>query len=246
MGGCHSFPSPESSITEGDFSSKAEEFSDITEYKLKNNNTQAAPSLEEKPYLMEDYVSKRITEIDVKTMTALPVGVDQDEWVASHTVCFFKNINLLSSALSDFCTIGTCPTIMGPDNTIYYWTDEQGKKLKCSGPLYTDYAMSYIQELLLDEDVFPTAVGSPFPNGFIFLAQRVFLYLFHTLAHLYWAHFRDAVCVGMHPHLNTLFAHFLAFGREFELLEPTDTSPLSDLISALERRQQEGSAVILA
>lgn len=43
---------------------------------------------------------------------------------------------------------------------VYVWTDDHGRKLKCSAPLYFDYAMSYIQELLTDEDVFPTKAGT--------------------------------------------------------------------------------------
>lgn len=43
---------------------------------------------------------------------------------------------------------------------VYVWTDDQGKKLKCSAPLYFDYALSYIQDLLTDEDVFPTKAGT--------------------------------------------------------------------------------------
>lgn len=43
--------------------------------------------------------------------------------------------------------------------SLYEWTDEQGKKLKCSAPVYIDYAMSYIQEILADERVFPTKAG---------------------------------------------------------------------------------------
>ncbi|XP_064175223.1 MOB kinase activator 2 [Anguilla rostrata] len=233
MGGCQSYVSTSGSAREGDVSATTQEFSEIAERKLKNNNTQAAPSLEERPYLTQGYASERIAGVDVRTLTVLPAGLDRAEWVACHTVAFFKHINLLSSALSDFCTTGTCPTIMGPGNTAYYWTDEQGKKVKCSGPLYTDYTMSYIQELLSDEDVFPTKAGTPFPNGFVFLVQRIFLYLFHALAHLYWAHFRDVVHVEMHPHLNTIFAHFVTFSKEFQLLEPTDISPLEDLISVL-------------
>ncbi len=42
---------------------------------------------------------------------------------------------------------------------VYVWTDDHGRKLKCSAPLYFDYAMSYIQDLLTDEDVFPTKAG---------------------------------------------------------------------------------------
>lgn len=48
-------------------------------------------------------------------------------------------------------------------SSVYFWTDEQGRKLKCSAPLYFDYAMSYVQDLLTDEDVFPTKAGEKPP-----------------------------------------------------------------------------------
>lgn len=123
--------------------------------------------------------------------------------------------------------------------------------------------MSYIQDLLTDEAVFPTKAGelhfynlcciilhhiwdlvltcyhgasfpgSVFPTGFVFLVQKVFLLLFRTLAHIYWSHYRETLALGLHPHLNTLFAHLTLFSRQHALLEPEETEPLQDLISAL-------------
>uniref|UniRef100_A0A8C9X536 MOB kinase activator 2-like n=1 Tax=Sander lucioperca TaxID=283035 RepID=A0A8C9X536_SANLU len=119
---------------------------------------------------------------------------------------------------------------------VYVWTDDHGRKLKCSAPLYFDYAMSYIQELLTDEDVFPTKAGSVFPTGFVFLVQKVFLLFFRTLAHIYGSHYRETLALGLHPHLNTLFTHLTLFCRQHALLEPEDTEPLQDLITALGRQ----------
>ncbi|XP_035280351.1 MOB kinase activator 2-like [Anguilla rostrata] len=229
MGGCHSYGRTRKAVP----SKKRVEFSDVDAHKLKNNNTQTVPYLVEKPYLLQGYVSEGIADMDIETLSALPVGLDEAEWMATNTIAFFKNINLFSGAVSEFCTTKTCPTTRGPGDVTYYWSDEQGKKVRCSAPLYTDYTMSYIHELLTDEDVFPTGAGTAFPKGHVFLVQRIFQYLFRTLAHLYWAHFRDVVRMDMHPHLNTLFAHFVTFGREFRLLEPAETAPLEDLISAL-------------
>uniref|UniRef100_H3CZJ5 Si:dkey-266m15.5 n=1 Tax=Tetraodon nigroviridis TaxID=99883 RepID=H3CZJ5_TETNG len=191
-----------------------------------NNN------LEERPYLQQQHVSQRITHTDVGALAALPPGVDRAEWLASNTVVFFKNINLFFSALSEFCTPSTCPTACGPGNTVYFWTDDHGRKLKCA-PLYFDYAMSYVQDLLTDEDVFPTKAGSVFPTGFVFLVQKVFLLFFRTLAHIYWSHYKETLVLGLHPHLNTLFTHLTLFCRQHALLEPEDTEPLQDLIAAL-------------
>ncbi|MBN3317412.1 MOB2 kinase, partial [Atractosteus spatula] len=230
MGGCHSYG-------KGDVETHDQklEFSNIPVQKLKNNNTKAAPSLEEKPYLLSVYVSERITDMDMKKLSSLPDGFDKAEWMATHTIAFFKHINLFSSALSEFCTTKTCPTTAAPGNTTYYWHFDHNKKEKCSAPLYIDYAMSYIQELLTDENVFPTSTGSRFPNGFPFLVQKIFLYLFRTLTHLYWAHFREIVKMEMHPHLNTLYIHFMTFSKEFDLLEPVETAIMDDLTEALHR-----------
>uniref|UniRef100_A0A3Q2CDX3 MOB kinase activator 2-like n=1 Tax=Cyprinodon variegatus TaxID=28743 RepID=A0A3Q2CDX3_CYPVA len=192
---------------------------------------------EERPYLQQQNACQRITSANMFALTSLPPGMDRAEWLASNTVAFFKHVNLFSSALSEFCTPSTCPTACGPGNVVYFWTDDHGRKLKCSAPLYFDYAMSYIQELLTDEDVFPTKAGAAFPNGFIFLVQKVFLLLFRTLAHIYWSHYSEVLVLGLHPHLNTLFCHLMLFCQQHSLLEPEDTKPLQDLITALEQHK---------
>ncbi|XP_028304016.1 MOB kinase activator 2 [Gouania willdenowi] len=226
MGGCHSYPS----ATEAD--GKTLQLSDISDDKLGINNN----VLEKQLYLQEQNVSQRITHTDMMALTALPVGVDHAEWLASNTVAFFKHINLFSSALSEFCTPSTCPSACGPGNAVYMWTDDHGRKLKCSAPLYFDYAMSYIQDLLTDEDVFPTRAGAVFPSGFVFLIQKVFLLLFRTLSHIYWSHYGEAVMMGLHPHLNTLFTHLTLFCQHHALLEAEDMDSMKELIAALGRR----------
>ncbi|CAG01535.1 unnamed protein product, partial [Tetraodon nigroviridis] len=199
---------------------------------------------EERPYLQQQHVSQRITHTDVGALAALPPGVDRAEWLASNTVVFFKNINLFFSALSEFCTPSTCPTACGPGNTAsvkavfgglqgLFLDRRPRQKAEVSAPLYFDYAMSYVQDLLTDEDVFPTKAGSVFPTGFVFLVQKVFLLFFRTLAHIYWSHYKETLVLGLHPHLNTLFTHLTLFCRQHALLEPEDTEPLQDLIAAL-------------
>lgn len=223
MGGCHSYPS----------AAKADGASPQSPEPAGGDKVGINNNLEERPYLQPQCVCQRISHADVLALAALPPGVDQAEWLASNTVAFFKNINMLSSALSEFCTPSTCPTACGPGNTVYVWTDDHGRKLKCSAPLYFDYAMSYVQELLTDEDVFPTKAGSTFRTGFVFLVQKVFLLFFRTLAHIYWSHYREALALGLHPHLNTLFSHLTLFSRQHGLLEAEETEPLQDLILAL-------------
>ncbi|XP_041110496.1 MOB kinase activator 2-like isoform X1 [Polyodon spathula] len=232
MGGCHSM-GRSASVKH---SPRKQEFINLNGPKLKNNDITKSPcSLTGKPYLQPGCVSERIVQVDLKTLVSLPNGVDKAEWMATNTIAFFKHINVLSGAVSELCTGTTCPTTSAAGKKTYYWQDDHGKRVKCSGPLYTDYAMSYIQELLTDEKVFPTKNGSTFPSGFVFMVQKIFLYLFHIMAHLYWAHYRDIARLELHPHLNTLYAHFMAFNKEFGILDPQETAIMDDLTTAVSK-----------
>lgn len=229
MGGCQS----QSSSDEEDVSALKANHTSISLFKVKNNNLHMIPSAEVKPYLKDQFLSRRITDIDLLTLSALPHGLDQQEWIATNTVSFFQHTTLFFSALSDSCSTIKCPAANRPGNILYEWTDEQGKKLKCSAPVYIDYAMSYIQEILDDERVFPTKAGSSFPPGFIFLIQKVFVMLFRMLAHLFSTHYQDAIAVELHPQLNTLFTHFITFSHTFRLLEASETAPIDEIIALL-------------
>ena len=41
---------------------------------------------------------------------------------------------------------------------------------------------------------------------------------------VYWAHFTSYVHLSLEGHLNSLFAHFVAFGREFDLIDNRDVA----------------------
>jgi hypothetical protein len=47
----------------------------------------------------------------------------------------------------------------------------------------------------------------------------MFRLLFHVIAHVYHAHFREIVLLQLHAHLNALFAHFVGFSYTFSLIE---------------------------
>lgn len=47
----------------------------------------------------------------------------------------------------------------------------------------------------------------------------MFRLLFHVIAHVYHAHFREIVLLQLHAHLNALFAHFVGFSYTFSLVD---------------------------
>ncbi|XP_075921506.1 MOB kinase activator 2-like isoform X1 [Petromyzon marinus] len=197
----------------------------------RKNEKKSAPE-ERRLYLEPDYVRACITESELRPLITLPPSIELNEWLATHVTTFFGHVNLQYSAISEFCTAETCP-LMTACNVQYFWQDERGKKVKCTGPQYVDYVMSCIQTTITDESVFPTKYGRDFPNSFEAVVRKFFRLLYHVIAHIYWCHFRETVCLDLHGHLNSVFSHFVCFAREFNLLEPKEAAGLDDLVEAL-------------
>ncbi|XP_035394989.1 MOB kinase activator 2 isoform X1 [Cygnus atratus] len=203
----------------------------FTKSKGKPNGKKPAPE-EKKLYLEPEYTKSRITDFEFKELVMLPREIDLNEWLASNTTTFFHHINLQYSTISEFCTGESCQT-MAVCNTQYYWYDERGKKIKCTAPQYVDFVMSSVQKLVTDEDVFPTKYGKEFPNSFESLVKKICKYLFHVLAHIYSSHFKETLALELHGHLNTLYTHFILFIREFNLVDPKETTIMDDLTEVL-------------
>uniref|UniRef100_H9H6H4 MOB kinase activator 2 n=1 Tax=Monodelphis domestica TaxID=13616 RepID=H9H6H4_MONDO len=199
--------------------------------KAKPNGKKPAPE-EKKLYLEPEYAKSRITDFEFKELVTLPREIDLNEWLASNTTTFFHHVNLQYSTISEFCTGDTCQT-MAVGSTQYYWYDERGKKTKCTAPQYVDFVMSSVQKLVTDEDVFPTKYGKEFPNSFEALVKKICRYLFHVLAHIYAAHFKETLALELHGHLNTLYTHFILFIREFNLVDSKEVTVMDDLTEAL-------------
>ena len=106
--------------------------------------------------------------------------------------------------------------------------------------------MTWIQNLLDDEATFPTKAGQcplqevdpfkdvhakisgrDFPQSFPSTVKHVYRQLLRVFAHIYHSHFQQILHLRSEPHFNSLFAHFLSFGREYELLEIKDVSGTS-------------------
>lgn len=111
--------------------------------------------------------------------------------------------------------------------------------------------MTFIQKTISDETIFPTKYGkfnyslfkknitynvftaNEFPSSFESIVRKIVRLLFHVVAHLYAAHFKEVVMLGLHAHLNLTFAHLTALHHRFALIEPKETEVLRDLEVAL-------------
>lgn len=133
----------------------------------------------------------------------------------------------------------------------YTWSDSLSKKVKLPAPQYIDYMTTSIQNVLNDESVFPTKagkndfevgfayslmtqlLGSDFPRELPSVVKKMFGQLFRLFAHIYHDHYDKVLCLNEEPHFNSLFAHFISFAREFDLLDKKEMQPLSELIDIM-------------
>lgn len=141
----------------------------------------------------------------------------------------------------------------------YHWADGHTvkKPIKCSAPKYIDYLMTWVQDQLDDETLFPSKIGVPFPKNFLSIAKTILKRLFRVYAHIYHQHFEEVVQLGEEAHLNTSFKHFIFFVQvsfvgnknsaivfyfmltvffffqEFNLIERRELAPLQELIEKL-------------
>ena len=91
----------------------------------------------------------------------LPEGEDLNEWIAVNTVDFFNQINMLYGTITEFCTEERCAIMSAGPKYEYHWADGQTvkKPIKCSAPKYIDYLMTWVQDQLDDETLFPIKIG---------------------------------------------------------------------------------------
>ena len=90
--------------------------------------------------------------------------------------------------------------------------------------------MTWVQEQLDDESIFPSKVGVPFQKKFPTLVSTIFKRLFRVYAHIYHSHFPQVIELGSEAHLNTSFKHFIYFVLEFDLIQRKELEPMQELI----------------
>jgi len=68
---------------------------------------------------------------------------------------------MLYGTITEFCTEESCPVMAAGPKYEYHWADGQvvKKPIKCSAPKYIDYLMTWVQDQLDDETLFPSKIG---------------------------------------------------------------------------------------
>jgi MOB kinase activator 1 len=159
-----------------------------------------------------------------KKITQLPKYVDVNEWVAVNVSDFYTNLNEFYGVLTECCTNESCPTMSAGPNVNYLYSQAGGsqKRVSLSAPGFIDATMSRTQGILNNPEVFPTNSAQEFHPSFPSTIRGIYRDLLRVFAHIYHAHYPQILHLRFEPHFNSLFAHYLAFGREYQLLDEKD------------------------
>ncbi|CEH18355.1 probable mob1 protein [Ceraceosorus bombacis] len=190
-----------------------------------------------KQYQLKRYAEATLGSGNLRQAVVLPEGEDLDEWLAVNTGDFFNHLNMLYGTITEFCTPHECPSMTAGPRYEYHWQDANSAAYKrptrMSAPEYVDCLMTWTQNLLDDEEVFPSKLGVPFPGNFQATVKGILRRLFRVYAHIYNHHFAQICALSIEAHLNTSYRHFLLFVTEFNLIESRELAPLQELNEAI-------------
>ncbi|CAI4226503.1 unnamed protein product [Auanema sp. JU1783] len=165
----------------------------------------------------------------------LPEGEDRQEWLAVNIVDIFKQIKMVMGTLYEACTSESCPLMTAGPRYEYYWTHSSGRKLSTSAARYIDYVMTWVQDQLDDEAVFPSQLGDPFPPNFEDVCVSIMKRIFRVYAHVYKSHADKMRELKATAHLNTSFKQFILFALQFDLIPDIEMEPIRDIIVKIVR-----------
>ncbi|KAK7713864.1 Mitotic exit network component [Botryosphaeria dothidea] len=167
----------------------------------------------------------------------LPEGEDLGEWLAVNVVDFYNQINLIYGSITEFCSPQSCPEMKATDEFEYLWQDSENykKPTKMPAPEYIEHLMAWVQSNIDNESMFPSRIGVAFPKQFPALIRQLFKRLYRVYAHIYCHHYPVIIALGLEPHLNTSFKHYVLFVDEHQLNQGSRDywGPLGDLVESM-------------
>ncbi|KAF2005197.1 hypothetical protein P154DRAFT_354405 [Amniculicola lignicola CBS 123094] len=188
---------------------------------------------------LKQYAEATLGSGSLRKAVKLPEGEDKDEWLAVNVVDFYNQINLLYGSITEFCSPQSCPEMKATDEFEYLWQDSETykKPTKMPAPEYIEHLMAWVQSNIDNEAMFPARNGVPFPKAFPSLIRNMFKRLYRVYAHIYCHHYPVIIELGLEPHLNTSFKHYVLFIDEHGLASGSKDfwGPLGDLVESMLR-----------
>jgi len=184
---------------------------------------------------LHQFTRKTLGSGDMRAAVVLPASEELNDWINVNTVDFFNEASLIYGMVAEEAEHKFVRPGEGfPPGFEYLWSDASTRTpIKCSAHQYVDYVMSWAEDQVNDESIFPVDSEQQYPDNFVALAKSVFKRLFRVFAIVYCSLFDCIESMGAAPHLNTSFKHFVFFILEFDLVDSREFEPVQQIIESL-------------
>ncbi|VDN06191.1 unnamed protein product [Thelazia callipaeda] len=172
----------------------------------------------------------------IRKLSKLPQGMDKNEWLATHTLSLFENINALCGTILEVCTPVSCPIMSYPGVPKAHWIDERRKHHPYSAMQYIDCVLSFCEKSVKDERLYPTKYGCAFADNFENHCRRLLRLLWHSCGHLYTNHWEQLAALNLRSQYSLVVAHLYSIARMYNLLESKELSALSHTLQLVRPR----------
>ena len=174
-----------------------------------------------------------LSRTDLTKLVKVPEGIDENEWIVTKLVLFFKEISMIHSSISAYCTPISCPSMMAGPKYEYYWCDESisKKPIKVTAQEYVSHLKKWTMNFLQDPKIIPNDEAADFAPNFRTLVKNVFKRWFRVYAHIYHSHFDTVEDLKLKCHMNSSFRHYIKFCNEFSLIHDREFGPMTRLIN---------------
>jgi len=166
--------------------------------------------------------------------------------VAVHAIDFYNDVSTIWAVMaSDPYLKSFSPGEGFPSGVEYRWSEESDRgtvTVSVSAPVYIEKVLQWIVDQINDEKKFPDDDDEKeslrvfqTPN-FAALCGQIFRRIFRVYGIIYSSFFQTLEALGMAPHLNTCFKHFMFFCTEFSLLPEREIDPLEVLVQPIRKQ----------
>lgn len=185
-------------------------------------------------FMNSNYARAALVTGSFQPIVEVPKYVDLDEWLALNVFEFHAYLRQFCQLLSEQISADNNCMNGGPGYD-YLWMDASKQPVKLPPQTYIDYTFSWLAAKFDDQNTFPTRQGVPFPPNFQAIIRSIYIQLFRIFAYIYHNHFDTIVHLGLEPHWNSFFCHFISVGKAFGLIDRQEVQPLMSLIQLFEQ-----------
>ncbi|VDM16561.1 unnamed protein product [Hydatigera taeniaeformis] len=189
------------------------------------------------PYLKPSFLRQQLslaaagnTPVDFPFLVEPEHPLEEDEWIAVHTIGLVENLCSIFDPLYEVCLCrgggNNSPSKAVDDASFADFFTQTKKPVR----QVISLILSECNDAIQSARIFPVRQGQAFsPSALREEAARICRKLLLCLVHIYTAHVSHLEQLDLVAHMNTIAKHFFAFTSRFNLIDEDDNRALAAL-----------------